>query len=240
VGEETRSDSAVENAQEPNVRKPYHHGNVPAALQAAARQSLEAGDPEHLGLRDLARKIGVSPTAAYRHFTNKDDLMASVAAEGFDELRAALRDAENQPDPGVGVGLAYVEFALSRPGLFRLMFGPLLSERDKYATLRDSAAEALAVMERLGHADGAPAARQRASAMVAYSAIHGLVNFFIMKILPESEARALAHGVLEYVKSARNSRKLVALARTLASCAAHANENPSAENRQRGPAERVA
>lgn len=184
MGEEKRTVTAVEIQKKPIVRKGYHHGNVPSALHAAAKQSLEEGERDQIGLRELARKIGVSPTAAYRHFANKEDLMASVAAEGFQELAEALRNAATRSDPAIDVGLAYVEFALSRPGLFRLMFGPLLSERDKYATLRDSAAEALTVIENLGRADGAPAAGQRASAMVAYSAIHGLANFSIMKILP--------------------------------------------------------
>ena len=106
------------------VRKPYHHGGVPDALRAAVRQCLEEGDPENVGLRDLARRIGVSATAAYRHFENKDDLMASVAAEGFKELTQSLRAAEDGRHPGIDVGLAYLEFALAKPGLFRLMFGP--------------------------------------------------------------------------------------------------------------------
>jgi AcrR family transcriptional regulator len=63
-----------------------------------------------VGLRETARRVGVSATAAYRHFNNKEDLLASVAAEGFWELTAAI--AAQESDPLRGVGLAYVEFAL--------------------------------------------------------------------------------------------------------------------------------
>lgn len=199
------------------MRKNYHHGSVPSALHAAARRSLEGGDPENIGLRDLARKIGVSPTAAYRHFTNKEDLMASVAAEGFHELTDALKGAESGPDPAIGIGLAYVEFALSQPGLFRLMFGPLLTDRAKHETLRDSAAEALAVVGRLGAGAGESETRRHARAMVSYSAIHGLANLSLMKILPESEARSLALEVLEHVKRMSSPGKYGSWEQTISS-----------------------
>ncbi|RBP03469.1 TetR family transcriptional regulator [Roseiarcus fermentans] len=203
MAEDMRDDAAGGTRKEPIVRRNYHHGSVPSALHAAARQGLEAGgDPEQIGLRDLARKIGVSPTAAYRHFTNKEDLMASVAAEGFQELTEALKGAQHGPDPTVDIGLAYIEFALTQPGLFRLMFGPLLTERDKHETLRDSAAEAFAIVERLGCASGDSDAQRRAKAMVSYGALHGLANLSLMKILPEQEARSLALGVLEHVSRA--------------------------------------
>ena len=198
MGETKRDGSAAPGRQDPIVRKTYHHGSVPSALHAAARQSLEGGDPEQLGLRDLARRIGVSPTAAYRHFTNKEDLMASVAAEGFQELTEAMKVAEDGAQPVVDIGLAYVEFALSHPGLFRLMFGPLLTDREKHEGLRDSAAAALAVVETLGR--GASDAGRRASAMVSYSAIHGLANLSLMNVLSKAEARALAQDVLLQVQ----------------------------------------
>ena len=81
-----------------------------------------------VGLRETARRVGVSATAAYRHFTSKEDLLASVAAEGFGELRAAMEGATRGPNPLSRAGLAYVEFAQQNRGLFRLMFGPFSAE----------------------------------------------------------------------------------------------------------------
>jgi hypothetical protein len=65
-------------------RRPYHRKqNLPNALRAAARAILDEAGPDVVGLRETARRVGVSATAAYRHFTNKEDLLASIAAEGF-------------------------------------------------------------------------------------------------------------------------------------------------------------
>ena len=78
--------------------RPYRHGNLPAALLDAARKILDENGSQAVGLRETARRVGVSATAAYRHFTSKDDLLASVAAEGFRELAAAMQDATRGPN----------------------------------------------------------------------------------------------------------------------------------------------
>ena len=97
--------------------RPYRHGNLPAALLAAARQILDENGLHAVGLRETARRVGVSATAAYRHFTSKEDLLASVAAEGFHELAAAMQSATRGANPLTRAGLAYIEFARpeSRP-----------------------------------------------------------------------------------------------------------------------------
>jgi AcrR family transcriptional regulator len=72
-------------------RHPYHHrGDLPKALRAAAREILDETGPEDVQLRKVARRIGVSTTAAYLHFQNKDEFLASIAAEGYRELTVHL------------------------------------------------------------------------------------------------------------------------------------------------------
>ena len=88
----------------------------------------EAG-PDGVGLRETARRVGLSATAAQRHFASKECLLASVAAEGFRELAAAMDAVASGSDPLGGIGLAYFDFALRKRGLFRLMFSPILVER---------------------------------------------------------------------------------------------------------------
>jgi AcrR family transcriptional regulator len=95
--------------------RPYRHGNLPAALRGAARQILDENGLQAVGLRETARRVGVSATAAYRHFTSKDDLLASVAAEGFRELAAAMEGATRGPNLLTRAGLAYIEFAHQNP-----------------------------------------------------------------------------------------------------------------------------
>ena len=87
--------------------------------------------------------------SAYRHFANKEGLLASVAAEGFRELAVAMERGGTESDPLGSVGLAYFDFALQKPGLFRLMFGPILVERAKYPELDKAASAVFNLLQRV-------------------------------------------------------------------------------------------
>jgi AcrR family transcriptional regulator len=113
-------------------RGPWRPSNLRGALRAATRAILDESGPDAVRLREAARRVGVSATAVYRHFSNKEDLLASVAAEGFRALAAAMETGATESYRLGGVGLAYFDFALQKRGLFRLMFGPLLVERANY------------------------------------------------------------------------------------------------------------
>ena len=127
----------------------YRHSNLPNALSAAARVMLDEAGPDVVGLRETARRVGVSATAAYRHFASKEDLLASVAADGFRELAAAMETGATESDRLGGVGLAYFDFALQKRGLFRLMFGPILVERAKYPELNEAASAVFGLLQRI-------------------------------------------------------------------------------------------
>jgi AcrR family transcriptional regulator len=178
------------------VRKTYRHGNVPNAMRAAARAILDDEDGGNaVGLREAARRIGVSPTAAYRHFANKEDLLASVAAEGFQELSASLDTAMRGPDRLLGLGLAYVEFALQKRGLFRLMFGPILAERAKYPRLKQAAADAFRTLQVAQAVDGSPGDDEQ-DGMAAWGLLHGLSSLFIDGFVPEDRIPSLAQKII--------------------------------------------
>ncbi|MFC9616963.1 TetR/AcrR family transcriptional regulator [Streptomyces sp. NPDC056938] len=103
----------------------YHHGDLRAACLRAARELLEADGSSGLSLRAVARRAGVSPTAPYRHFADRDALVSAVAAEGYQELAGYLTKAHpapSTPDELAAVAVAYVQFALEHPALFRVMF----------------------------------------------------------------------------------------------------------------------
>jgi len=105
-------------------RTSYHHGDLRATLIETAMDMLERG--ETFSIRAVAREAGVSPTAPYRHFPERDALESALAAQGLRDLRADLARAGESPTDIAGLadlGVAYVEFALRRPALFRLMFG---------------------------------------------------------------------------------------------------------------------
>ena len=128
-------------------RRTHDRSNLPNALRAAARAMLDEAGPDVVGLRETARRVGVSARAACRHFTNKEDLLASVAAEGFRELAAAMDTSAGGRDPLGGIGLAYFDFALRKRGLFGLMFGPILVERAKYPELNEAAGAVFGLLQ---------------------------------------------------------------------------------------------
>lgn len=191
--------------------KPYHHGNLREALVDAALDILER-DEGALTIRAAAQAVGVSHTAPYNHFADKDALLAAVAIRGFRTLEAsvdAARDgAGSEPgDQLVATGLAYVLFAAEHPALFRLMFGPRKAkgtgEEVRAAGL--SAFEALVRVVRGGMDAGAfRKGDPRAAAFTAWSLVHGMAQLAIDGTGPLTredrdgiEARLLAsHAVM--------------------------------------------
>lgn len=105
--------------------KPYHHGDLRRALITAARELVRETGPAKLTLRGVAARAEVSPAAPYRHFADRDALLAGVAEQGFAELAVAMTPTEPSLDALHQVGAAYLEFALREPQLYRLMFGPV-------------------------------------------------------------------------------------------------------------------
>jgi AcrR family transcriptional regulator len=104
----------------------YHHGDLKSALITAALAAVENGGPEAVSLRDLAQSLGVSRAAPYRHFPDRDALLAAVAARGFEDLIVVYETALAGPGDGrerLRQGLiGYLDFAGRRPGLDALMF----------------------------------------------------------------------------------------------------------------------
>jgi AcrR family transcriptional regulator len=103
----------------------YHHGDLRAALARAAMQLLEESGETALSLRAVARRVGVSPAAPYRHYADREALVSAVAAVGYRELAERLAEAHpspSTPEQLASVAIAYVQFALDRPALFRIMF----------------------------------------------------------------------------------------------------------------------
>lgn len=113
----------------------YHHGNLREALVGAAVEAARVSGPDGVALRELARTVGVSHSAAYRHFSHRDELLAAVAARGMAELVDAMQQRVDAVEGVaasdevlrarrrlIAVGQGYVAFALSEPGLFRCAF----------------------------------------------------------------------------------------------------------------------
>ena len=180
--------------------RPYRHGNLPAALMAAARQILDEDGLHAVGLRETARRVGVSSTETYRHFTNKDALLASVAAAGFRDLAAAMQSATRGGTPLARAGLAYIEFARENRGLFRLMFGPVLARRAEYPTLQAATAgvEAL-LLPIVADVDQRPLDDNHA-AVAAWALMHGLAYLIVDGFLGAARAAVQTEEILGRIR----------------------------------------
>ena len=119
-------------------KRPYHHGNLrPALIEAALQLAAERG-PLGVTLREAARRAGVSHAAPYRHFPDKEGLLAAAATVGFEQLAVALDEETAGKEPGsalMATGRAYVRFALQHPGRFTVMFGPSVGDRSQHEAL---------------------------------------------------------------------------------------------------------
>lgn len=151
---------------------PYHHGDLRRALLEAALVILERDGEAGLGLRDLARAVGVSPAAPYRHFDSRAALLEALAVTGFQRFTATMEDvSKSRPaDLLSAMGKAYVLFALDNAALFRLMFSPQL-RRDNRPGLRMAADAAFATLRRVS---GGDAREGRVAALAAWARVHGL------------------------------------------------------------------
>lgn len=168
------------NHSSPSARDSYHHGNLREALLEAGLQALESGEPEALSLRMLAREAGATANAAYRHFADKEDLLNALAAEGFRRFAARQQAAVAglaTPDERLRAsGLAYIAFAQTEPGLYRLMFSRL-DRAAAHAALQTHSRDALAVLLEAAAAQlSLPPEddRVRVAAAACWSLVHGL------------------------------------------------------------------
>lgn len=159
--------------------RPYHHGDLSKALREAASSILETEGLEALSLRSVARRAGVSHAAPYRHYLNREALLADVATAGFEQLRSELVQAAAAPgqdaDRIAHIGGAYVRFASRHGGLLRLMFGQQLPNRADFPAL---AAAADAIGEEIGKALG-----DQALGLAVWATVHGLSMLILEDVI---------------------------------------------------------
>jgi AcrR family transcriptional regulator len=173
--------------------RPYHHGDLRAALIQAGLAILAEEGVQALTLRAAARRAGVSHNAPYRHFADKEALLAAIAEEGFDELANRLEEARARTRPSAQAQLAetgwtYVQFALTHPDHLRVMFGSLISDPQAYPSLRAAGARAfnlLIEILRAGQDSGTViAGNPRQLAFSAWAMVHGLALLLIDRQVP--------------------------------------------------------
>ena len=160
--------------------KPYHHGQLRQAVIDAAVAEVEAVGAAAISMREIARRAGVSHAAPAHHFGDKTGIFTAIATQGFWMTEAAIRPASTGPFGFLTGGGAYVQFALSHPGYFEVMYRPHLYRVDDpelvaarsaaFAVLDDSAAE-LAAAWNIADVAGLTIA--------GWSMSHGLANLLL-------------------------------------------------------------
>ncbi|HYW04788.1 MAG TPA: TetR/AcrR family transcriptional regulator [Gammaproteobacteria bacterium] len=196
--------------QTPRRKRGYHHGDLRRALLGAALDLLARKGPAALSLREVARRVGVSHAAPYRHFADRDALVAAVAQEGFEELARAMGAAVSGPaaplDRMRAMGHAYVRFALERPAHFRVMFSMDADAREAYPALAraaDNTYDRLLAEVRAGQRAGIVRDTDpEALADTVWAAVHGLAVLLLDGQLrrPETEPETRIDPMLDNLR----------------------------------------
>jgi AcrR family transcriptional regulator len=179
----------------PASKATYHHGDLHAACVNAAMELLEESGETALSLRAVARRAGVSPAAPYRHYADREALVSAIAALGYRELAERLAAAHPSPatlEQLTSVAVAYVQFALERPALFRVMFGEPC-DRDNDERAAATAAVTLYLREIVGRVF--PEADAEAMATATWALVHGLAFLHLDGKLDASTPPAVADRV---------------------------------------------
>jgi len=198
----------VNMPDDPGAARRYHHGNLRAALIDTAVDQARAGGADAVVLRDAARRTGVSHNAAYRHFADRDDLLAEVSERGMAELEQRMQDRladfsdDDDGEPAAArlraVGREYVHFALAEPGLFATAFA---CGRPKDGAPGQGAYGVLStVLDELVTTGVLPAERRPGADVTCWAAVHGFAVLCLqgpLRDVSEREREAQLDGLLE-------------------------------------------
>jgi AcrR family transcriptional regulator len=200
--------------QDPGARRGYHHGNLREALIAAALNLIAQKGPAGFTFADAARSAGVSSAAPYRHFRDRDALIADVARRGFELFETHLEKAwdDGRPEPFrafENVGRAYLGFARNEPAYYSAMFEAGIA-LDSDAGLRQASERAFAVLRRASEtlSAHAPADKRPPALMMSlhvWALSHGIASLFARgdagrRSLPMTPEDLLEAAVLIYLR----------------------------------------
>ncbi|AND88366.1 MULTISPECIES: TetR/AcrR family transcriptional regulator [Bradyrhizobium] len=185
------------------ARKPentYHHGDLRDALIKAALREAEQGGAEAISIKALAKQLGVSQPAPYRHFADREALLAAVTAEAFRQLSAMLREAMAKPSKQSKLSKlaqATLDFGLRRNGIYRLMFASrTVSCAAKGSELHEATRETLGLVIEALESPAVGYLRER-QALKIWAAVHGVVMLAEQGLLTGEPAHATREELVE-------------------------------------------
>lgn len=210
----------METSGKRSNRAAYHHGDLRNALIDAATDLAREGGPDAVVLRAAARRVGVSPTAAYRHFSGQGDLLFAVKVRGQQYLADSMSGAGELGPEASGedveramfaMGRGYISFALREPGLFRSAFcdtPDLAIELGDDGVPRPASGEwefrsfemLVEILDRLVATGRMPARRRTGAEVAAWSMVHGLAVLLLdgpFAVLPGEQREATVDRALD-------------------------------------------
>ncbi|WP_299671536.1 TetR/AcrR family transcriptional regulator [uncultured Roseobacter sp.] len=164
----------------PDRRSTYHHGDLRERLLEVVRDLVETHGPEGFSVAEAARRAGVSTAAPYKHFKDRTDLLNALVSDAMDRLAGQMAAERDRYPIGTyeavaGIGQAYIDFAKTEPGIFRLMFGLTEGHEDEDALQQKGNLCREIVETACGACIGAEATDQAAvlSAYILWTSVHG-------------------------------------------------------------------
>ena len=165
--------------KERDESKNYHHGDLKKSLIEAVLELVGEKGPRGFSMNEASRRAGVSVAAPYKHFADKEALIAEVIQIGNEllesELRAACQNGRAPQDQMLEVCLAYLRFAKNHAAYFSLMFGSEI-DKSKYPALRKSAIKAFGVLDELAQEASSDETQARERAVTFWALVHGLAT----------------------------------------------------------------
>lgn len=173
-----------------SVRSGYHHGDLRNALIRAAAELAREGGPASVTIRAAARAVGVTPTAAYRHFAGHEELLEATREHAMEQMTAAMNaELDRLPvtdDPVrrglrnlAAVGLGYLKFATAEPGLFRTCVASAADKGLAEVWTSEALLKASAVIDELTEVGYLAPERRPMAEVAIWSAVHGLAMLFV-------------------------------------------------------------
>lgn len=186
-------------------RENYHHGDLQAAVTDSAIELVRKNGPDHLSLRAVALQVGVSPSAIYHYFPDKESLISAVADQLFLDLAGMQRDALSKI-PGNSaaaaklryreIGRTYFRWAMKEPNLFRLMFGGFCKVDKAGGHVEDETFMILSnCLDDLLETGVITRTMRRYGEIISWTAVQGASTLIVEGLLPEAVFEVLLDGV---------------------------------------------
>jgi AcrR family transcriptional regulator len=189
---------------------PYHHGNLREALIDAGVELATTRSPDAVGLREVARQVGVSHNAAYRHFADREALLHAVSARAMTEFGRLMTDRIAAAATGrskaaalarmEACGRAYVEFAITQPGLFRIACAWSLGDVQPDSAIDHPYTQLSQRLDELVAVKAITPARRKNAEIAAWSAVHGFSMLVLDGPLRDAPKAARDQGLAEVLR----------------------------------------